>query len=63
MAVRFQRTMRRLIVLRSFARLVGQEFVIDQLDIATLTRRHGAGKGGTWMAQRLSHEMKELLKK
>lgn len=63
MTVRFQRTMRRLIVLRSFAALVGQEFVIDQLDIATLTRRHGAVKGKTWTAQAVPKEVKEHLNK
>lgn len=38
--IRFQRTMRRLMVLRSFSKLVGGEFDVDQLDIAALTRRH-----------------------
>lgn len=64
MAVRFQRTMRRLIVLRSFARVVGLEFDVDQLDIATLTRRHGSAKGKKdWAAARVPNEVRELLSK
>lgn len=39
LTMRFQRTMKRLSVLRSFAKMVGMEFDIDQLDIASLTRR------------------------
>lgn len=39
LAIRFQRTIRRLMILRSFAKQVGQEFDIENLEVARLTRR------------------------
>ena len=64
MTIRFQRTMRRLIVLRSFAKTIGLEFDVDQLDIALLTRRHGTNtRGEDWREARVPNEVRELLGK
>lgn len=42
--IRFQRTFRRLVVLSNFAKIVGIEFDIEQLDISNLTRRAAKNK-------------------
>ena len=62
LVIRFQRTMRRLYVLRSFAKDLKLEFDIDQLDIATLTRRSAKGRVD-WTKARVSKDALVLIEK
>lgn len=60
LVVRFQRTLRRLVVLSGFAKLVNLDFDIEQLDISNLTRRAAKTKL-EWQNNRIPNDVLDYI--